>query len=124
MKAQMSLNDDVVIVNLSGRINMEYTEIFKEALIKDVGNRSDKIIFNLQELSFVGSNGIMPFVSALTALAELQNKELRFCRVSSEFQKIFAASPLARIQIFDDQDSAMASLRNLDFLESQTNSGR
>lgn len=124
MKAKLFLNEDVVIVNLSGRIDMEYTETFREALLRDVGGRSDKIIFNLKELSFVGSNGIMPFVSALSDLAQVQNKEVRFCQVSSEFKKIFAASPLSRIQIFDDQDTAVASLRNLDFIESQTNSGR
>lgn len=124
MKAQLSVNEDVVIVNLSGRIDMEYTDTFREALLKDVGRRSDKIIFNLQQLSFVGSNGIMPFVSALGELAKNQNKELRFCAVSSEFKKIFAASPLSMVQIFEDQDSAVASLRNLDFIESQTNSGR
>lgn len=118
MKAQLSTVDDVVIVNLSGRINMEYTEPFREACLKEIPRRSKKIIFNLKELSFVGSNGIMPFVRTLNDLAAQQETELRFCQVSSEFQKIFAASSLASVQIFDNQDSAVASLRNLDFIES------
>ena len=118
MKAQMSTHEDVVIVNLSGRINMEYTEPFREAILRDIGGRSNKIVFNLKELSFVGSNGIMPFVKTLSDLAASQNKQLRFCAVGSEFQKIFAASPLANVQIFETQDSAIASLRNLDFIES------
>lgn len=119
MKAQMSTMDDVVVVNLSGRINMEYTEPFRDAILKDIGRRSNKIVFNLKDLSFVGSNGIMPFVQTLTELASSQNKELRFCAVGSEFQKIFAASPLANVQVFDNQDSAIASLRNLGFIESE-----
>lgn len=118
MKAQLSTVEDVVIVNLSGRINMEYTEPFREACLKDIPKRSKKIIFNLKELSFVGSNGIMPFVHTLRDLAAQGETELRFCQVGSEFKKIFAASPLASVQIFDSQDHAVASLRALDFIES------
>lgn len=117
MKAQVSKVEDVVIVNLSGRINMEYTEPFREACLKDIARRSNKIIFNLKDLSFVGSNGIMPFVNTLRDLAAQQSTEVRFCQVGSEFQKIFAASPLATVQIFESQDTAIASLRNLDFIE-------
>lgn len=119
MKARLSVKEDIVIVNLSGRINMEYTEIFREACLNDIGQRSDKIIFNLKGLSFVGSNGIMPFVSALTDLAKVENKVLRFCEVGSEFKKIFAASPLASVQILENLDGAFASLKNMDFIEDQ-----
>lgn len=117
MKAELSTVEDIVIVNLSGRINMEYTETFREACLQDIAQRSSKIVFNLKELSFVGSNGIMPFVQTLKDLAGTKQTQLRFCQVSSEFQKIFAASPLANIQIFDDPTHAVASLRNLDFIE-------
>ncbi len=116
MKAKLAVNKDVVVVNLSGRINMEYTEVFRQACLGDISRRADKIVFNLQELSFVGSNGIMPFVNAITALASIEKKQLRFCGVGSEFKKIFAASPLSNIQIFENTDSAIASLRNLTFL--------
>lgn len=119
MKAQMSTVDDVVVVNLSGRINMEYTEIFRDACLRDISRRSKKIIFNMRDLSFVGSNGIMPFVQALKELAAQDETQLRFCQVGSEFKKIFAASPLSNIQIFDNEDTAMASLRNLGFIENQ-----
>lgn len=119
MKAILSTVDDVIIVNLSGRINMEYTETFREACMQHIAKRSNKIIFNLKELNFVGSNGIMPFVGTLNELASANKKELRFCQVSSEFKKIFAASPLASIQIFDSEDGAVESLRNLNFIESK-----
>jgi anti-anti-sigma factor len=118
MQAQLSIKDDVIIVNLSGRINMEYTEPFRDACLKVIPKRSKKIVFNLKELSFVGSNGIMPFVQTLNDLASLSETELRFCQVSSEFKKIFASSALANILILDSEDKAIASLRNLDFIES------
>lgn len=117
MRAELEKIDDVVVINLSGRIDMEYTELFRQACLKDFPRRSRKIIFNLKELSFVGSNGIMPFVDALSSLAQSQKAELRFCQVSSEFKKVFAASPLAQVQVFDQQDQAVTSLRHLDFIE-------
>ena len=117
MRAKLSSYKDMIIVSLSGRINMDYTDNFREALLNDIGHRSDKIIFNMEELSFVGSNGIIPFVNSLGELAQKQGKQLRFCSVCSEFQKIFAASSVANIQILENQEKAMNSLRNLDFID-------
>ena len=119
MKAKLSVKEDVVVVNLSGRINMEYTDLFREACFNEIGKRGNKIIFNLQELSFVGSNGIMPFVNALTDLANKEEKQISFCGVGKKKKKIFAASPLATIQILDNLDGAFDSLKNLDFVESE-----
>lgn len=119
MKAKLSVKEDVVVVNLSGRINMEYTDLFHQACLNEIGNRGNKIIFNLKELSFVGSNGIMPFVDALSALAQKENKQLRFCGVGSEFKKIFAASPLSAVQILENIEGAFASLKNMDFIENE-----
>ena len=117
MKAKISNLGDVVIVNLSGRIDMEYSQLFREACLDDIARRADKIIFNLKGLSFVGSNGITPFVEALSDLASQDRKKIHFCQVSSEFQRIFAASTLSHLQIFNDQDHALASIRELDFIE-------
>ena len=117
MKAKISNLGDVIIVNLSGRINMEYSQLFREVCLYDIARRTDKIIFNLKNLSFVGSNGIMPFVQTLRDLADQNEKKIRLCQVGSEFQKIFAASALADFQIFSDQDHALASIRGLDFIE-------
>jgi len=117
MKANISNLGDVVIVNLSGRIDMEYSQLFREACLCDIAKRSDKIIFNLKDLNFVGSNGIMPFVQALSDLANQDKKKVHFCQVSPEFQKIFAASTLSHLRIFNDQNHALAFIRELDFIE-------
>ena len=113
MKAKLSKKEDVVIVNLSGRIDVEYTEPFRQACLSDIAQRAEKIIFNLNGLSFVGSNGIMPFVEALNDLAKTKNAKVKFCQVGSEFQKIFAASPLANIEICENEDKAIESLQRV-----------
>ncbi|NQZ19570.1 MAG: STAS domain-containing protein [Bdellovibrionales bacterium] len=119
MKAKISQKQDVVIVNLSGRIDMEYTEPFREACLNQIAKSSEKIVFNLNGLSFVGSNGIMPFVKAIHELAQEKQGQLRFCEVGSEFQKIFAASALANIEICDSEDKAIESFMPKTFIEDQ-----
>ena len=118
MKAELISMNDVVVVNFSGCIDIEYSQLFHKACLNDIGGRSNKIIFNLKELNFVGSNGIIPFVRTLRDLADQSEKKVVFCQVGSEFRKIFETSPLANIEIFEDQNRALASLRNMDFVES------
>lgn len=117
MKAEISNLGDVVVVNLSGRIDMEYSQLFRKACLDNIASRCDKIIFNLKGLNFVGSNGIMPFVQTLSELASQNRKKIHFCQVSSEFQRIFAASTLSHLRIFNDQDHALDSIRELDFID-------
>ena len=119
MKAKLSQKNDVTIVNLSGRIDMEYTEPFRDACLNDIARRSEKIVFNLNGLSFVGSNGIMPFVKAIYELSQKKEGKLRFCEVGSEFQKIFAASPLSSIEICESEDKAVASFNMPQFIGDQ-----
>ena len=67
------------------------------------------MVFNLEGLNFVGSNGILPFMETLEELRKVSNVEVRFCKVSSEFQKIFSASPLKDVEIFSDENGAIYS---------------
>ncbi len=55
----------------------------------------------------------MPFVEALNDLAKSKNAKVKFCQVGSEFQKIFAASPLANIEICENEDKAIESLQRV-----------
>ena len=117
MKAKLAKKNDVMIVSLSGRIDVEFAEPFREACLGKIAKSSDKIVFNMNELSFVGSNGIMPFVRTMMDLAKNEKAKLKFCEVSSEFKKIFAASPLQNIEIFESEDKAVDSFADLAHLQ-------
>ena len=107
MRAKMAKKKDVVVVSLSGRIDMEYAEPFRQACLTDIAARGKNIVFNMEDLSFVGSNGITPFVRTIVDLVQSQNSTLKFCGVGAEFKKIFAASPLQNIEVFENEDSAV-----------------
>ena len=61
MQAKIHKNGDITVVQLEGRIDFETTEPFRETCQDLLLN--NKVVFNLSELSFVGSSGIGAFVS-------------------------------------------------------------
>jgi len=117
MKAKMEkLEDDVVVVALSGRVEIENAEPFYHACVQSFSKFSENVIFNMEKLSFVGSNGITPFVKAIVELSRAKEDQLKFCKVSSEFKKIFAASPLQEVEIFETQQDALDAVAKVEEL--------
>jgi anti-anti-sigma factor len=110
MEAKVQRVQGVTIVNLKGFIDVETAQPFREACLKSLGREGNKVIFNLEELQFVGSNGIIPFVETLHDLYDQTSAQIKFCKVSVEFQKIFKASPLRDVEIFNDENGAISSL--------------
>jgi len=109
MEAKVLKKNGVTVVNLKGYIDIETAEPFREACRKSL-SKSEKVIFNLEGLNFVGSHGILPFVETLNDLCDNESVQVKFCSVSSEFQKIFKASPLRDVEIFNDENSAVTAL--------------
>ena len=110
MKAKMSKKNDVVVVSLSGRVEVENAEPFRQACLSSIPSLGKKIVFNMSGLSFVGSNGITPFVKAILEMTEKSESTLKFCEVGSEFQRIFAASPLHSVEMFESEARALEAL--------------
>jgi anti-anti-sigma factor len=69
MRATVTRVSDVVLVCLSGRIEIEKSKALKRVLMKDY--KETKMVFCLKELSFVGSYGLTLFMQVLQDL----NKE-------------------------------------------------
>jgi anti-anti-sigma factor len=101
---------DVVIVRLCGRLDIEAAQNFREACVSYLTDK--KVVFNFRELSFVGSSGIVPFLEAMQRLGLLSKSGFKFCLVGSEFRKVFAASPLGHIEIYESEMAATAAFSN------------
>ncbi len=110
MEAKVQRRNGVTVVNLKGFIDVETAIPFRDACIKSLGQANTKVVFNLEGLNFVGSNGIIPFVETLHDLCDQEAVQIKFCKVSAEFQKIFKASPLRDVEIFSDENGAILSL--------------
>jgi anti-anti-sigma factor len=70
---------EVIVLELEGHLDFETTNQLKEtchSLMKK--NNTNKVIFNLERLKFVGSSGINQFIRVLKDFNTLKEKP-RFC---------------------------------------------
>lgn len=68
MRATVTRISDVVLVCLSGRIEVEKSKELKKVLLRDYKNA--KMVFCLKDISFVGSYGMTVFFQILQELVK------------------------------------------------------
>jgi anti-sigma B factor antagonist len=107
MEARIRKDGDITVVDLSGRLDFESAEPFRETCHDLLSN--SKVVFNLKDLSFVGSSGIGSFVNTLRDFSQNNPMAPRFCYVRTEFQKLFTANNDKDFKIFEDEETAIGS---------------
>ena len=107
MEAKIKQESDVQVIRLSGRMTLDTVNQFQTACLTKLIN--SKIVINMRELSFVGSNGIIIFLETLGQLAEAKTSCVKLCGVRSEFLKVFAANEMNMIEVYEDERKALVS---------------
>lgn len=107
MKACAHNEGDVLVVDLSGRVDLETAEPFRHVCLSNLVKK--KVIFNLSDLNFVGSNAIVPFLKTMKAYQNRSKATLKMCGVKSEFLRIFAAHFPTGLEVYEDQKQALNS---------------
>lgn len=103
MNTKIIKKGDTIIVSMNGRLDFETQEPLKNDLrrIMDQTQKTDsvpkKVIFDLQNLEFVGSSGISSFVQTLKDFNHHSPSRPKYCNVKSEFKKVMKA--------FDENDT-------------------
>lgn len=111
MKAIVENLGEVTVVHLSGQIDYETADRFKDTCLKNLKHK--KIVFNLDQLNFVGSSGITPFLETMETLSEVNKDQMKFCKVSVEFRRIFEVGNLKDIEICENLEQAQQSILKL-----------
>jgi anti-anti-sigma factor len=107
MQAKLRKDGDVTVVDLTGRLDFETAEPFRETCQEML--RDSKVVFNLSGLSFVGSSGISAFVNTLKELSDGAPVRPRFCNVRAEFQRVFKSTGQDAFPLFEDERAAVGS---------------
>lgn len=107
MEAKFAVRGEVLIVELTGRLDFETTEPFRKTCMEKLV--SEKVVFDLKNLNFVGSLGLTDFVTTLDQMSRQSQPGVKFCGVSSEFRRLFEAGGLAGHDIFESQEKAIQS---------------
>ena len=99
--------EGVIVVHLKGEVDLACTEPFHNTCMTRLAQKN--IVFNLKELTFVGSDGLSPFLKTIKDLGKCS--QLRFCCVGSEFRRMLASQKsIPDHDIFEDEQSATTSL--------------
>lgn len=111
MKAQIKKVGDTIVVAIGGKIDYETAEPFKENL-KKIANSAKtdstptKVIFDMENLEFVGSSGITQFIQTLKDFGVRTDQKARIMKASSEFKKVMRAYDEEQTFEFSDFESA------------------
>ncbi|OFZ18928.1 MAG: hypothetical protein A2X94_13320 [Bdellovibrionales bacterium GWB1_55_8] len=115
MKTQFKKVGDTIVVSMDGKLDFETQLPLREDLNRLINKtKSDstpkKIIFNLENLDFVGSSGISSFVQTLKEFSNNASTKPRYCNVKSEFRRVMKAFEETEIfEFYDNEDRARKS---------------
>jgi anti-anti-sigma factor len=107
MQARVAREGEIVVIHLEGRVDVETAEPFRKACLGQL--LGSKVVFDFRSLSFVGSSGILPFLETMQEFSNRNSVGFKFSGVGTEFKKVFAATTLNVIEIFDTHQQAVDS---------------
>ncbi len=102
MQAQITKEDDIIIIRLHGISDVESVADLDQACRKYCLQK--KVIFNLADLDFVGSSGLDKLMEIISSLS--RTSQIKICSARREFQRIFSKSRLDQIQMYEDEERA------------------
>lgn len=104
MDAKVENRDGVYVVSLIGQMDFESADSLKAQCLKNFTGR--EVIFNLGELSFVGSSGLSPFMELLAEMSTALGSKFKICNVGIEFMRLFEDGVSDGIEIYGSLNDA------------------
>ncbi len=114
MEAKMKNQGEVTIITLQGSLDIERTQPFREACIKHLLNK--KVVFNMENVSFVGSTGLQAFLETIRLMSEESQHGLKVVGVRAEFKRIFMNMEFNKLQFHDSENTALEAFKKIDFI--------
>ena len=107
MEMKLRKKKDKVVVSFVGHIDMDLEKKFRSVYKEHL--QQQKIIFNMQELSFVGSVGISDFFKTLRDVTLKKRDSLKFIGLKSEFRKMLSVNMNEGVEFFESEAEALSS---------------
>ena len=104
MKTSIREDQGIFVIDVQGSLTISDADQLKT--ICSIKLKKKKVLFNLKDLSFVGSSGISIFYEALNSLK--QTNSVKMCCVSSEFKRIFDNEGLS-FSMYQSEEEALSS---------------
>ncbi len=110
MQTKVEFQGPYTIVQISGRLDIDKTSLFKQACLKSL--KGEKVIFSLEKLSFVGSTGIINFFQVLKEIHELNNRTCRVVGLNNDFKRIVHLAEFQSLEFYENIEIATQSFEN------------
>lgn len=104
--------DDIVIVDLSGRITMgEGTLILRENIQKMLAAGDRKFLLNLADVDYIDSSGLGELVTSFTTVRN-QSGELKLLNLTRRVQDLLQITKLLTVfEAFNSETEALKSMK-------------
>jgi anti-sigma B factor antagonist len=108
MKVDVRNSDDVIIVDLSGRLVAgDGADVLHEVINTLLADDWAKIILNMSDVSMIDSTGAGELIESLK-IAEKFNSKIKLLRPQERVQKSLQLSQLLPLfEVFDEEDEAI-----------------
>lgn len=107
MQARINQKGEVIVVELTGKVEIEKTQVFKEALKVHLNDR--KVVFHMKDLNFVGSTGIQSFFQILREFHMDPSCKIKIAGMKPDFKKLWLYNDTSNVEIHDNLESALMS---------------
>ena len=104
MEAKVNHHNGVYTVALKGKMDFESADALKAQCNRHFLQQN--VIFDLNELNFVGSSGITPFLEMLGNLLRQNGTSLKVCSAGTEFIRVFEAGGLNGLEVYENEKQA------------------
>jgi len=109
VEAKVNQHEDVFVVHLRGQLDFESADLLRAKCRTHFAGK--KVVFDLGRLGFVGSSGITPFLELLGELLKVNGTGLKVCSVSTEFMRVFEASNLIGLEVYENEQHATLAFK-------------
>lgn len=115
MQAKVLNRGDVTIVSLQGRLEIERANYLKKICLDNLKNK--KVVFCLDELSFVGSSGIQNFFGFIDEMNSNKTMNVKLAGLKPDFMRLWSFAQRS-VELHQNIDSAVESFSPIVSLDS------
>ena len=103
--------DDLKVVSISGTMDSITTRQVDEAVLPVIGQEKSNIIFNLSDVDYLSSTGILCLLKYIVSL-NAQGRQFKFVRPPSHICNILKTAGISeRFDMYESLETAMSTFR-------------
>lgn len=111
MDVTLRKKDDVNVLDLSGRMDINASDVINKYIDQILEENGKLILLNFSQIDFVSSPGLVILVSILKKVRKLQGK-IVLCNLQSYVREVFEVTQLTKVfEVYESEEEALNKLK-------------